>query len=209
MKHVPNYHLANDILEYEELLGQGDNMSTSSLSTIEERANWEKQLTDMEEESQAQLAQIADLETQLDRLRSEREVEIARLTEERDKIIAESDNIKSLLAEAVEREEKLIMKYEMAAARTSPTIKSSAHPQQQQRPVSPNPNPGILPSGYSPLKSKGWARSQRSPGHNKSPVESSSDGVDGRIPQPVRNFFIFNLSFFLACSTKLSPRGFM
>ena len=173
-------------------MGQGDNMSTSSLSTIEERANWEKQLNDMEEDSQAQLAQIVDLETQLDRLRSEREADIARLTEERDKIIAESDKIKSLLAEAVEREEKLIMKYEVAA-RTSPTIKSPVYPQQQQqRPVSPNPSPGILPSGYSPLKSKGWARSQRSPGNNKSPVELSSDGVDGRIPQPVkRNFFTF------------------
>ena len=178
------------IQEYEELLGQGDNMSTSSLSTIEERANWEKQLNDMEDESQAQLAQIAELEAQLTQLRQERQVDIERLVEEREKLMKENDKIRNLLAEAVEREEKLIIKYEQAA-NASPTIKSPVH-SQQPRPVSPTPNPGILPSGYSPLKSKGWARSQRSPGHNKAPVESSSDGVDGRLPsqQPVSWMFL-------------------
>lgn len=52
------------ILEYEELLlSQGDGESTtSSLSTIEERSNWEKQLNDLEEEVALHLRQIANLQ---------------------------------------------------------------------------------------------------------------------------------------------------
>ena len=52
------------IAEYEELLlSQGDGESTtSSLSTIEERSNWEKQLNDLEEEAELHLRQIANLQ---------------------------------------------------------------------------------------------------------------------------------------------------
>ena len=52
------------IAEYEELLlSQGDGESTtSSLSTIEERSNWEKQLNDLEEEVELHLRQIANLQ---------------------------------------------------------------------------------------------------------------------------------------------------
>lgn len=75
--------------EYEELLGQGDNSSTSSLSTIEERTNWEKQLNDLEEESEAQIKQIALLESQLEQLQKEKEEEAARSQQQLDVITVE------------------------------------------------------------------------------------------------------------------------
>lgn len=166
-------------IEYEELLGQGDNSSTSSLSTIEERANWEKQLNDLEEESEAQVKQIAQLEAQLEQLQKEREEDKARSQQEIDQITGDLKSTKAMLIEATERESKLINKLE---SMRDPSTKS---PQQQNRPVSPTPKPGILPPGYSPLKSKGWAKSQRSPA-SLSPCksfDSTIDGVDGRSSQ--------------------------
>ncbi len=165
--------------EYEELLGQGDNSSTSSLSTIEERANWEKQLNDLEEETEAQVKQIAQLESQLEQIRRERAEDAARSQEEKDHLTADLQATKLMLAEAIEREAKLITKLENMR---DPPVKSLT---QQNRPLSPTPKPGILPPGYSPLKSKGWAKSQRSPA-SLSPCksfESTIDGVDGRTAQ--------------------------
>ena len=165
--------------EYEELLGQGDNSSTSSLSTIEERANWEKQLNDLEEETEAQVKQIAQLESQLEQLRRARAEDAARSQEEKDQLTEDLQSTKLMLAEAIEREAKLITKLENMR---DPPVKTLT---QQNRPMSPTPKPGILPPGYSPLKSKGWAKSQRSPA-SLSPCksfESTIDGVDGRTAQ--------------------------
>jgi len=137
------------IKEYEELLlSQGDGESTtSSLSTIEERANWEKQLNDLEEESQLHLSQIAHLETQLEDIQAQHTKDIERLKQEKLKSQEDVDAMKLLLTEAVEREEKLMT-----------NIRS---PLPGARPLSPSPK-SILPSGYCPLKSKGWAKTQRS-----------------------------------------------
>ncbi|EFX84463.1 hypothetical protein DAPPUDRAFT_222984 [Daphnia pulex] len=169
------------IKEYEELLGQGDNSSTSSLSTIEERANWEKQLNDLEEESEAQIKQIALLESQLEQLQKEKEEEAARSQQELDVITAELEATKLMLADVLEREAKLITKLENVRENVPAVSKSPPSPH-LNRPLSPTPKPGILPSGYSPLKSKGWAKNQRSPA-SLSPCksyESTIDGVDGR-----------------------------
>jgi len=168
------------LTEYEELLGQGDNSSTSSLSTIEERANWEKQLNDLEEESEAQIKQIALLESQLEQLQKEKEEEAARSQQELDLITAELQATKLMLADVLEREAKLITKLENL--RDVPAVSKSPPSPHLNRPLSPTPKPGILPSGYSPLKSKGWAKNQRSPA-SLSPCksfESTIDGVDGR-----------------------------
>jgi len=134
------------IKEYEELLlSQGDGESTtSSLSTIEERSNWEKQLNDLEEEAELHLRQIANLQSQLEADGEAHTKEIQRLTEERDNYLEDVDALKSLLAEAVEREGRL----------------SSASSVRSTRPVSPS-HDIVLPSGYCPLKSKGWAKTQR------------------------------------------------
>ncbi|XP_057374956.1 ninein-like isoform X2 [Daphnia carinata] len=168
------------IKEYEELLGQGDTSSTSSLSTIEERANWEKQLNDLEEESEAQIKQIAQLEAQLEQMQKEKDLETIRSRQEIDQLTADLQSTKLQLAEAIEREEKLIIKLENVRE-LLPASKSPPSPH-SNRPLSPTPKPGILPPGYSPLKSKGWAKSQRSPA-SLSPCksfESTIDGVDGR-----------------------------
>jgi hypothetical protein len=169
------------VTEYEELLGQGDNSSTSSLSTIEERTNWEKQLNDLEEESEAQIKQIALLESQLEQLQKEKEEEAARSQQELDVITAELEATKLMLADVLEREAKLITKLENVRENVPAVSKSPPSPH-LNRPLSPTPKPGILPSGYSPLKSKGWAKNQRSPA-SLSPCksyESTIDGVDGR-----------------------------
>jgi len=133
------------IKEYEELLlSQGDGESTtSSLSTIEERSNWEKQLNDLEEEVALHLRQIANLQSQLATNEETYANEIQRLTLERDKSLEDIDALKTLLAEAVEREGK-----------------SNGGANRSTRPVSPSPEI-VLPSGYCPLKSKGWAKTQR------------------------------------------------
>ena len=69
--------------------------------------------------------------------------EIQRLTLERDKSLEDIDALKTLLTEAVEREGK-----------------SNGGANRSTRPVSPSPEI-VLPSGYCPLKSKGWAKTQR------------------------------------------------
>nr|CAH0106025.1 unnamed protein product [Daphnia galeata] len=170
------------IKEYEELLGQGDNSSTSSLSTIEERANWEKQLNDLEEESEAQIKQIALLESQMEQMQKEKEEEAVRLKQELELITEELQVTKSMLTDVMERESKLITKLENMREVSPPAVSRSPPNQNLNRPLSPTPKPGILPSGYSPLKSKGWAKNQRSPA-SLSPCksyESTIDGVDGR-----------------------------
>lgn len=178
------------IIEYEELLGQGDTSSTSSLSTIEERANWEKQLNDLEEESELQIKQIAQLETQLEQMQNERDLETIRSRQELSQLTTDLQSTKLMLAEAIEREEKLTIKLENLRE-LLPASKSPPSPH-FNRPLSPTPKPGILPSGYSPLKSRGWAKNQRSPA-SLSPgksFESTIDGVDGRqvlIPVPNSN----------------------
>lgn len=167
--------------EYEELLGQGDNSSTSSLSTIEERANWEKQLNDLEEESEAQLKHIALLETQLEQLQKERLEEQAANRREMDQLAADLQSTQSRLIEVVEREAKLSHKLECLRDASSKS---------PNRPLSPTPKPGLLPPGYSPLKSKGWAKNQRQQAPcsstSSSPCKSfemATDGVDGRTPK--------------------------
>ena len=70
-------------------------------------------------------------------------VEVQQLTQERDKCLEDIDALKSLLAEAVEREGR----------QNGSGIRST-------RPVSPSPEI-VLPTGYCPLKSKGWAKTQR------------------------------------------------
>jgi seryl-tRNA synthetase len=170
------------VTEYEELLGQGDNSSTSSLSTIEERANWEKQLNDLEEESEAQIKQIALLESQMEQMQKEKEEEAVRLKQELELITEELQVTKSMLTDVMERESKLITKLENMREVSLPAVSRSPPNQNLNRPLSPTPKPGILPSGYSPLKSKGWAKNQRSPA-SLSPCksyESTIDGVDGR-----------------------------
>ncbi|XP_045033460.1 ninein isoform X2 [Daphnia magna] len=164
------------IKEYEELLGQGDTSSTSSLSTIEERANWEKQLNDLEEESEAQIKQIAQLEAQLEQMQNEKELETIRCRQEADQLTADLQSTKLLLAEAIEREEKLIIKLENLRE-LLPASKSPPSPH-SNRPLSPTPKPGILPPGYSPLKSRGWAKNQRSPA-SLSPCKSFESTIDG------------------------------
>lgn len=164
------------IKEYEELLGQGDTSSTSSLSTIEERANWEKQLNDLEEESEVQIKQIAQLEAQLEQMQNEKELETIRCRQEADQLTADLQSTKLLLAEAIEREEKLIIKLENLRE-LLPASKSPPSPH-SNRPLSPTPKPGILPPGYSPLKSRGWAKNQRSPA-SLSPCKSFESTIDG------------------------------
>lgn len=167
------------LTEYEELLGQGDNSSTSSLSTIEERANWEKQLNDLEEETQMQTQEIARLQAQLEQLQKEHEQEAARLRHENDQMAADLRSTKAMLEEALDREVKLLLKIDNM--RDSP----AKPPLHLPRPLSPTPKPNILPPGYSPLKSRGWAKNQRSPGSPASlspckSFDSTIDGVDGR-----------------------------
>ena len=151
-------------------MGQSDNSSTSSLSTIEERTNWEKQINDLEEENQVLSKQISSLESQLEEIRRDRLSETERAVQERAQLLAGLESTKLLLAESVEREEKLTIKLEQLRSSPSRSLSST-------RPSSPTPKPGLLPSGYSPLKSKGWAKSQRSPVKT---AESALDAVDGR-----------------------------
>lgn len=144
-------------------------------------------MNDLEEESEAQVKQIAQLEAQLEQMQNEREEEKLRSQQEIDQIAAELRSTKAALVEAIERESKLLIKLEIMR---DPSTKSPQHPQ-LNRPVSPSPKPGILPPGYSPLKSKGWAKSQRSPA-SLSPCksfDSTVDGVDGR-PIQVRDLFV-------------------
>lgn len=172
-----------DWAEYEELLGQSDASSTSSLSTIEERTNWEKQLNDLEEENQEQLRQIDDLERKLEQLYQEQADERQRAREAAEKLSADLEATKVLLTEAIEREEKLIARLEQMrpTPSTSPTKSpplASPATSPSLRPMSPTLKPGLLPSGYSPLKSKGWAKSQRqSPSKS---TDASLDAVDSK-----------------------------
>lgn len=166
-------------------MAQSDGSSTSSLSTIEERTNWEKQLNDLEEENQANLEQIARLELELEKIRQEHFNERHDMLEERDQLSADLESTKLLLAEAVEREGKVVLQLEQfrsnnASGHSSPSksVSRSTSPS-LNRPLSPTPKPGLLPSGYSPLKSKGWAKSQRSSPPIK-PAESALDAADGR-----------------------------
>lgn len=173
-------------------MGQSDNSSTSSLSTIEERTNWEKQLNDLEEENQAHLQRIASLEAQLEEIGRDRLVDTERAIQERNQLLADLEATKILLSEAVEREEKLTIKLEQL--RSSPSKSPPTN-----RPVSPTPKPGILPSGYCPLKSKGWAKSQRSPMKS---ADSALDAVDGRkIPVRASSTFIIMECLALHCGT--------
>lgn len=210
------------IKEYEELLAQSDGSSTSSLSTIEERTNWEKQLNDLEEENQANLEQISRLELELEKVRQEHFNERHDMLEERDQLSADLESTKLLLAEAVEREGKVVLQLEQlrsnnASGHSSPSksISRSTSPS-LNRPISPTPKPGLLPSGYSPLKSKGWAKSQRSSPPIK-PAESALDAADGRkMPTPRspslsstssdQRFCRVDISVFQALNTRLKQQ---
>lgn len=160
-------------------MANSDNQSTSSLSTIEERAQWEKQLNDLEEETQAQAKEIAGLKTQLERALHDRAMETARLQEEKERLEEELDAIKAKLADCKEREEKLNARIDLLLS-NPPQVRSPMS--SCSRPASPIPKQGPLPPGYSPLKNKAWAKPQR-PYASLSPsksVESAIDGVDFR-----------------------------
>ena len=175
--------------EYEELLSQSDASSTSSLSTIEERANWEKQLNDVEEECEALRQQVDDLQRKLQRAEQQHQAEVERIILEKNKLIEEIEAIKKSLAESAVREEELRARCEQMQQQQQEFQQQLGKQQDKQqqnsrsspRPVSPIPKPGILPPGYSPLKSKGWGRTPRSvPASPWKCCGSSPDGADVR-----------------------------
>jgi hypothetical protein len=175
--------------EYEELLSQSDASSTSSLSTIEERANWEKQLNDVEEECEALRQQVDELQRKLERAEQQHQAEVERIILEKNKLIEEIEAIKKSLAESAVREEELKARCEQMQQQQQEFQQQLGKQQDKQqqnsrsspRPVSPIPKPGILPPGYSPLKSKGWARSPRSvPASPWKCCGTSPDGGDVR-----------------------------
>ena len=134
--------LESKIKEYEDLLSQGDNLSSiSSLSSIEERANWEKQLTDAEEECQSLRQRVTDLQRRLAQMERDHDEAVSKMNDEREHLVGRVRNLEKSFQErqGEEEEQENLMKINNQLVST---VKIVGTP----RPVSPIAKPAILPS---------------------------------------------------------------
>ena len=184
-------------IEYEDLLSQGDNLSSSSsLSTIEERANWEKQLTDAEEECQSLRQRVTDLRRRLAQMERDHDEAVSKMNDEREHLVGRVRNLEKSFQKRQEEgeEQENFMKINNQLVST---VKIVGTP----RPVSPIAKPAILPSGYSPLKSKGWARTCRSVPVSPGKCSGSSPEAHNKYQVSMRHLILYNFyspSFFLS-----------